>query len=114
MGSRNQLAGLTRQAERVPLDASARLAPNDWSSLEVRIVNISRTGFRAQCDARLLTGGCVSIEVPGIGWVTAQVEWQRDGSIGAKFLHPISLAHCPWTLKEDLSVLTELLIGRAA
>lgn len=113
MGSKSHVLGLERQAERIALSASARLAPNDWSNLEVRIVNVSRTGFKAECGARLMTGSCVSIEVPGIGWTEAQVEWQRDGSIGAKFLEPINLARSGWSGKQDPAVPAELLIERA-
>jgi len=103
-----------RQAERLPLDASTRLRPNDWSSLEVRVVNLSRTGLRAECDARLGIGGCVSLDVPGIGAVEAQVEWQRDDAFGAKFVHPISLERCGWAPQAQRPVLAALLFDRAA
>jgi len=100
-----------RQAERMALDEPTRLRPNDWSSLEVRIVDLSRSGFRARCDAKLPIGGCVSLDMPGIGPVEAQVEWQRDDLLGAKFLHPVSLESCAWMPRRP--VLAELLVQRA-
>jgi hypothetical protein len=103
-----------RRAQRVSLDEAARLRPNDWSSLEVRMIDISETGFRASCDARLQRGGLVTLEVQGIGSVEAQVEWQRDDTFGARFIGPIDIESCSWTPTERESVLAQLLIDRAA
>ena|SRR5687768_2065899 len=103
-----------RRAERVTLDAATRLRPNDWSSLEVRMIDLSASGFRATCEARLQRGGCVSLDVAGIGSVDAQVEWQRGDMFGARFIDPIDLEKCSWTPTERESVLARLLIERAA
>ena len=103
-----------RRAARVPLDEATRLRPNDWSSLEVRMIDLSSTGFRASCEARLQKGGCVSLDVPGIGTVEAQVEWQRGDTLGARFLDPIDLEKCTWTPLERGSGLAQLLVERAA
>lgn len=103
-----------RRAARVPLDEATRLRPNDWSSLEVRMIDLSSSGFRANCEARLQKGGCVSLDVPGIGTVEAQVEWQRDDMLGARFFEPIDLEKCTWTPRERESGLAQLLVERAA
>jgi hypothetical protein len=103
-----------RQAERLELDESARLRPNSWSSLEIRMVDLSELGFRAACEARLQAGSCVSLEIPGIGGVDAQVEWQRTGEFGARFLQPIDLASCRWTVGDRRKALAQLLVQRAA
>jgi hypothetical protein len=103
-----------RGAERVALDEATRLRPNDWSSLEVRMIDISASGFRATSEARLQRGGCVSLDVPGIGSVEAQVEWQRGEMFGARFLLPIDIEKCGWTPVERESILAKLLIERAA
>jgi hypothetical protein len=103
-----------RGAKRVALDESTRLRPNDWSSLEVRMIDLSSSGFRASCEARLQKGGCVSLDVPGIGTVEAQVEWQRGDTFGARFFQPIDLGHCTWSPLERESGLAQLLIERAA
>ena len=103
-----------RIAQRVSLDQATRLRPNDWSSLEVRMIDLSETGFRAKCEARLQRGGLVTLDVPGIGSVEAQVEWQHGDSFGARFVSPVDVGKCGWTPKERESVLAQLLIDRAA
>jgi hypothetical protein len=115
MGAKEDCIGdKERRAERMALDEATRLRPNEWSSLEVRMIDLSASGFRANCEARLRNGGAVSLEVPGLGWVEAQVEWQRGDMFGARFFQPIDLEVCGWTPQERESVLAQLLIDRAA
>ena len=114
MSNEEDLEAQERRAQRVNLDEAARLRPNDWSSLEVRMIDISESGFRASCEARLQRGGLVTLEVQGIGSVEAQVEWQRGEAFGARFILPIDIAKCSWTPSERESVLAQLLIDRAA
>lgn len=103
-----------RRTERLPLDAEARLKPNSWSSLSVRVLDLSGAGFRAECEARVRPGSCVTLDVPGLGEVDAQVEWQRAGEFGARFLVPIDLDRCEWTFQGRHQVLARLLVQRAA
>jgi hypothetical protein len=103
----------TRQAERLRLDVQARLKPNEWSSIEVGMVDLSGSGFRARCEARVPPGSCVSLEIPGVGSVDAQVEWQRGQQLGARFFVPIDLSRCAWTLSERRHALAELRVERA-
>jgi hypothetical protein len=114
MGAKAHATGdLGRRAERVALDADTRLRPNSWSSLEIHMLDLSPLGFRARCEARLQPGGAVSLEIPGIGAVEAQVEWQRDNQFGARFFNEIDLQHCDWTLGEQPHPLAQLLVQRA-
>ena len=114
MGSKAYAAGdLGRRAERLALDESTRLKPNSWSSLEIRMLDLSPLGFRAHCEARLQPGGGVTLEVPGLGAVEAQVEWQRGNEFGARFYSEIDLASCVWTLGERSNPLAQLLVQRA-
>ena len=103
-----------RETERIAMDEPARLHPNDWSSLEVRILDFSDSGFRAECEAAIMSGGCIRLEVDGIGPVDAQVIWRADGQIGAKFLRPIDLSRCGWTPVGAEALLARLLFQRAA
>lgn len=114
MSNHKQGDGSERRAQRVSLDEAARLKPNDWSSLEVRMIDLSESGFRASCEARLQRGGLVTLDVQGIGSVEAQVEWQRGDMFGARFIEPIDIEKCTWTPTERESVLAQLLIDRAA
>lgn len=115
MGSRQQaeIGDTVRRAERKLLDEAARLRPNDWSSVEIRMADISELGFRAAAEARLRVGGLVSLEVPGIGVVDAQVEWQRGGEFGARFLAPLALDRCGWACGDGGATLASLLYQRA-
>ena len=103
-----------RRSERLPIDEKTRLRPNHWSSLEVRVVDISETGFRADCEARILCGTAVWIDLPGIGEVEAQVSWRRHGQIGGRFIVPIDLSRCTAARPSEEAVLARLLVDRAA
>lgn len=85
-----------RRYPRYPLFERARLRPNDWSTVQVEVRDISSHGFRAGCEANLKIGGYVMIEVHGIGQVEAKVMWRRNDEIGAEFARPISLQYCGW------------------
>ena len=102
-----------RRAERRAVNASARLRPNAWSSVEIAMLDLSELGFRARCEARLRAGATVSLAIPGVGVVEAQVEWQRGGEFGARFYAAIDLAACGWTLAERQDTLAQLLVARA-
>jgi hypothetical protein len=107
-------AGNVRQDERTQVDEPARLHPNGWSSLEVRVLDISPSGFRAECEARVLNHSPVMLEVPGMGPVPAHVAWRRGSRFGAKFDTPIDVARCSWTPVCDQVVLSRMLVDLAA
>jgi hypothetical protein len=91
----------TRRAERITLDGeAANLNPGQVYAVEVKIENLSPCGFRAECQTPVLIGSYVSLDVPGIGPVQAQVRWQIGSKMGGMFLDPISLARCEWTAEE--------------
>ncbi len=114
MGSKLHTIGdLERRAERLALDESTRLRPNSWSSLEVRVLDVSPLGFRADCEAHLTRGSAVALEIPGLGSVEAQVEWQRGNQFGARFFAPIDLDRCEWMLGDQANPLAQLLVQRA-
>lgn len=85
-----------RRDERLPIDAPASLRPGSWYAVEVRIRDVSTSGFMAECEAAVEIGSNVSLEVPGIGAVHAQVRWQIGPCMGGMFLDPISLDRCEW------------------
>lgn len=102
-----------RRSERIEVDETTRLRPNEWSSLEVRLVDLSAEGFRAECEATILCGSPIRIELPGIGEVEAQVSWRRKGEIGASFREPIDLELCGIARVSSELVLARLLVQRA-
>ncbi len=86
-----------RRAERLAVDGRAPLAAQNWYNVEVQVRNVSSGGFMAECRDPVLIGSYVSLDVPGIGPVHAQVRWQVGGRMGGMFLDPISLLRCTWT-----------------
>ncbi len=103
-----------RREKRLPLDEPARLHPNDWSSLEVRVLDLSSNGFRAECEARVTVGSCVTLELPGIGSELAYVTWRRGDRFGAKFRQPVSIDRCGWSRLSHQAGLARMLVERAA
>ena len=114
-----------RRHPRYPLYERARLRPNEWSTVQIALRDISSHGFRAECEANLKIGGYVMLEVSGIGQVEAKIMWRRNAEIGAQFARPITLGHCAWMSElpvarnDDSEVLldddlVELLARRAA
>ena len=102
-----------RREKRTQVDEAARLHPNDWSSIEVRVLDISASGFRAECDARILVGTAVTLQVEGVGPLRAHVTWRRNERFGAKFDLPADLAGCQWDPVCDQIMLSRLLVDRA-
>jgi hypothetical protein len=86
-----------RRASRRRVDGSTQLEHSGWYKVEVTIRDVSTSGFMAECSEPVRIGSHVSLEVPGIGAVDAQVRWQLAGRMGGMFLDPISLSRCEWT-----------------
>ena len=103
-----------RQSERIAVDAPARLHPNSWSSLEVRLLDCSEAGFRASCDARVRIGDIVTLEIAGAAPARAYVSWRRDGEIGARFIESFPLSSVPLLEAGVETQLARLLVSRAA
>lgn len=102
-----------RREERIAVDEAARLHPNGWSSLEVRLLDISANGFRAQCEARVPAGSCVALEVPGHGRTPAYVTWRRGDRFGARFAEPIALDRSGWAQLPPERLLARMLVERS-
>lgn len=102
-----------RREKRTQVDAAARLHPNSWSSIEIRVLDISPQGFRAECEARILAGTPVTLEVEGVGPLRAHITWRRGGRFGAKFDEPAGLSGCSWGPVCDQVALSRLLVDRA-
>ena len=85
-----------RRTPRMAVTGSAELRQRDWYAVEVKVRDVSSEGFMAECRQPVRIGGYVSLDVPGVGPVNAQVRWQIGGRMGGMFLDPISLARCEW------------------
>ena len=105
---------VARRSERIPLYEATRLRPNDWSSVEIQVLDISGLGLRAECEVRLMRTCFLSIDLPGIGPTEAEVRWQECGQFGAAFARPIDLSLCSWTPSEPEAFVARMLVQRAA
>ena len=100
--SEEELPGFQRRrVERVAVGGgAAKLSPHDLYAVEVKVENLSSAGFMAECAAPVRIGSYVTLDVPGIGPVQAQVRWQIGLKMGGMFLDPVSLARCEWTAEK--------------
>jgi hypothetical protein len=81
-------------------DVAANLTPQDLYHVEVRVRNVSAAGFMAECVSSVRIGSYVSLDIPGIGPVEAQIRWQIGFKMGGMFLDPISLGRCEWAAEK--------------
>ena len=86
-----------RKTRRTPVNGSTAMRHQNLYSVRVRIRDVSTEGFMAECAEPIRIGSYVSLDVPGIGPVHAQVRWQLGDRMGGQFVDPISLARCEWT-----------------
>ena len=100
--SEEELAGFqSRRSERFALDGEAtNLNPHNLYAVEIKVENLSSAGFMAECAQSVRIGSYVTLDVPGIGPVQAQVRWQIGVKMGGMFLDPISLARCEWVAEK--------------
>ena len=91
----------TRRAARLPVaGAASSLNPDHLYTVEIKVRDLSSAGFMAECAEPVRIGSYVSLDIPGIGPVQAQVRWQIGVRMGGMFLDPISLARCEWTAEK--------------
>ena len=105
---------MAEEAEsRLALDEAVRLAPNEWSSVEIRLLECGSASFRATCDVVLRRHALVTLLVPGIGPARAYVAWQRNGEFVANFEEAIDLERAKFLSVRQEAVLARLLNERA-
>lgn len=89
-----------RRSERVAVDSPTNMRHPHWYNVEVTVCDVSQCGFMAECAEPMEIGSYVSLDVPGVGPVNAQVRWQIGRRLGGMFLDPIRLNHCEWTAEK--------------
>ena len=90
-----------RRAQRLAVvDGNTSFSPRKLYTVEIKVRNLSTAGFMAECTEPVRIGSYVSLDIPGIGPVDAQVRWQIGHKMGGMFLDPISLARCEWTAEK--------------
>ena len=89
-----------RRGDRLAVESNVELRQQHRYNVEVTIRNVSTSGFMAECHDPVRIGSYVSLDIPGIGPVHAQVRWQIGRRMGGMFLDPISLNRCKWVATE--------------
>ena len=66
-------------------------APGGFTAL-LHVVNVSAAGFMARCEHELVPGEKLTVVLPVVGTVPAEVKWALGGRIGCQFDRAIDLA----------------------
>lgn len=70
----------------------ARATGPDGRSLQLLVVNISARGLMARCEAGYAVGERLTVQLPVIGAVVAEIRWSLGGRIGCQLDRTIPLA----------------------
>ena len=81
-----------REVPREEVFYRTRAVAYGHSSIAVQIVNISAGGFMARCDHEFSNGETISVRLPVVGAVQAEVRWSLGGRVGCQFTRMIDLA----------------------
>jgi hypothetical protein len=85
-----------RRQPRLPVVLRAHLRNRTAAKFDIRIRDISVTGFRAEAHYGLDVGDIVWVTLPGLQGLEATIAWRRKEIIGGRFrqpLHPAVLDH---------------------
>lgn len=88
----NRIQTERRQAEREEVFYRTRATPLGMNSLPVQVVNISANGFMARTEIDLPIGHPLSIRLPVVGDIKAEIRWTLGGRIGCQFMQMIAFA----------------------
>jgi hypothetical protein len=83
-----------RRAERRIVNFAASLREPGASMAEIEVLNLSVTGFAAECDMPVETGAHLWLKLPGLEPVNSKVVWVDGRKAGFEFvtpLHPATL-----------------------
>lgn len=67
-----------------------------FAKFDIRLLDLSCTGFRAEAHYALNEHDIIWVTVPGLQSLEAKVAWRHKNIVGAKFtnpLHPAVLGH---------------------
>jgi PilZ domain len=86
----------TRRADRLGVTINASLREHGTTKFEVKVIDLSITGFRCETSFTLNPGTRVWLTIPGFGGLEARVAWRDKFLYGFAFeqtLHPAVLNH---------------------
>lgn len=65
------------------------------------VLNISTMGFMGWSTPTLRIGAEVEVELPGLGFVDAQIRWALAGQVGVQFVQPLTPEACRHAILPD-------------
>ena len=81
-----RIHGWVGRKDRHPVSIDAVVRRADGSEAPVKVTNFSDEGCRIESPDEFLIGERMTLAIPRIGSVQAQVRWALPGSAGAKFV----------------------------
>ena len=81
-----------RESQREEIFHRTRANAAGLGSFAVQVVNISATGFMMRTDIDLPIGQALSIRLPVVGEIAAEVRWALGGRVGCQFTRMVELA----------------------
>jgi len=78
--------GWIGRKDRSHVSVDALVLRDDGARVKVRLTNVSNEGCRLEADEMFRIGEHLSIALPRMGNVRAQVRWALPGSAGTQFL----------------------------
>jgi hypothetical protein len=93
--TRSQLDDV-RRAQRLSVTIDASLREHGTTKFQVKVIDLSVTGFRCETSFTLNPGTRVWLTIPGFGGLEASVAWRDKFSYGFAFdhaLHPAIFDH---------------------
>jgi hypothetical protein len=81
-----------RQSERDEVFYRSRASVAGLGSFPIQVVNISANGFMARTETELAVGQSLTIRLPVVGEMKAEVRWALGGRVGCQFARMIELA----------------------
>jgi hypothetical protein len=85
-----------RRAERLGVTIKAGLREHGATKFEVKVIDLSMSGFRCETSFTLRPGNRVWLTIPGLSGLEATVAWRDGFRYGCAFvqrLHPAVLLH---------------------
>ncbi len=93
---RSVASGDSRRTLRKSVVLRARLRDRGATRFDIKVVDLSATGFRAETAYRLNPGTVVWVSLPGLASLEAVVAWQTRDQVGCAFrnaLYPAVFEH---------------------
>ena len=81
-----------RSEPREPVLHRTRMIDANGAERGVTLVNVSPGGFMARCDDGLNEGDRVTVTLPRLGKVAAEIRWSLGGRIGCRLVRPLGLS----------------------